>query len=722
MNKKQHRLSGHRQLVKTRRLLASAVLCSAMGATVWGQTDATGLNALGEDRLLSELAGRGLDNLLDHAFTVGNVSKEKREGVLTFTALRELTNPAAKMTPRQRQEAVRRVVAGIERALPTLRDPRQLMQQASVLITEGAMRDVNTLEYWGENPQTQAQLRPVMETVDKILDKCAAEATAIADRIVNQVTNNITPAQQAEWTAMDNLANSARFTKAMASYYTCLSIDATDPKRKDIAAKALEDLKPFDNSQSGVQPVIRNRMAKLLMVKGDHSAARKMFASVLSDTAIAPAPEIDQQYEARYFSAVCDLMDKNLGATTKALEELKTWQKTNLPQDKSAQDGAEAAADMLQYRIYLAAEAAAASPADKQTAADNATKTLLGLQDKQPALRGIIATQLISRMKEDADVATLNPLLLQAVIQRADQERLKPDGETVNQKAIERGILAAREMVKRKGQAGATEDLLDSASLLIPLFLDRLGRSAEAAEGFLDYIQNPTGSLENKNGALDNAMTLIGQLRKADPSDPVAAKVYERLLPIAIAKPFNRKEFAFEYGQRLQRLGNYTEAITYYQQVPASDKRYLHARFYETLAIQQEMDTNGAKLDKAAKEQLTANLLKRSNQVNHDAKAAMAAAATDADRKNFKRIVIKTALLSAEAVKESDPRRTLQILTGFEDLAKGMPGESDLLASACSCGSAPTWNWARISRQPKPCWNCSRPNPAAKARPWSIRC
>ena len=50
-------------------------------------------------------------------------------------------------------------------------DPEALTRQAKVLIDEGAMRDVNTLEYWGENLTVMSQLRPIAQAVGKMYDR-----------------------------------------------------------------------------------------------------------------------------------------------------------------------------------------------------------------------------------------------------------------------------------------------------------------------------------------------------------------------------------------------------------------------------------------------------------------------------------------------------------------------------------------------------------------------
>src|SRR5947208_987314 len=72
-----------------------------------------GLDSLTDDRLMNELAARGLNSLLDRAFEVNNVPKAEQEGRRTLLALRQLSDPsAAKLTAKQRQELIRKVSAG----------------------------------------------------------------------------------------------------------------------------------------------------------------------------------------------------------------------------------------------------------------------------------------------------------------------------------------------------------------------------------------------------------------------------------------------------------------------------------------------------------------------------------------------------------------------------------------------------------------------------------
>src|SRR4029077_19286959 len=102
----------------------------------------------------------------------------------------------------------------------------------------------------------------------------------------------------------------------------------------------------YDVAENPDRGLVRNRMAKLSMTAGDFAEARTLFSSVINDAG-NPKPPVAQQYEARYFTAVADLLDKKPQAAENGLNELLTWQEANLPRDKTARDGAAAAAAML---------------------------------------------------------------------------------------------------------------------------------------------------------------------------------------------------------------------------------------------------------------------------------------------------------------------------------------------------------------------------------------
>src|SRR2546423_12268379 len=85
-----------------------------------------GLNSISDDALISELAGRGQESLLDRAFDVNKTPAEPRAGLRAFGALRELGNRQKPPSAARRQALVGQLVAGARSVLPTLKDPAKL--------------------------------------------------------------------------------------------------------------------------------------------------------------------------------------------------------------------------------------------------------------------------------------------------------------------------------------------------------------------------------------------------------------------------------------------------------------------------------------------------------------------------------------------------------------------------------------------------------------------
>src|SRR3954453_7327824 len=88
-----------------------------------------GLDSLTDDRLMNELAVRGLSNLLDRAFEVNKVPQSEQESRRAILALQALTDPTRKLTAKQRQELLSKIASGIEQVLPKMRDPEALLSQ-----------------------------------------------------------------------------------------------------------------------------------------------------------------------------------------------------------------------------------------------------------------------------------------------------------------------------------------------------------------------------------------------------------------------------------------------------------------------------------------------------------------------------------------------------------------------------------------------------------------
>lgn len=667
-----------------RRFLLSAAIAPAVSAALAAAAAAQpvksgdGLDSLSDDALLAELAGRNLTTLLDRAFEVNNVPKDKQEGMRSLIALKRLSD--RKLSASQRQQLAQTVAKGIKAALPTINDPKLLMQYAAELLP-AIERDINTLEYWGENPTTMANLQPVVRTVMDLLERTEQQANAAAEQLANQITNPNNAQAIKRWEEMDTLAATAAYTRANTAYYLALSLDSSSAERKEVAGKAIEHLKQFDVDDNPDRNFVRTRIAKLSLAAGDFATARKYFDQVINE----PQGNANLQYDARYFKAVAEMLDKKLDAARKQLDELIAWQRANLPQDKNVQDGVSSAAAMLRFRIHDAEAKAATSDAARKQANDAAVAVLSELVKEQPALQGVVFEQLIGRLPENAPMSNLDTLLLRAMVGKGEQILLQPgDLSPEDRKVLERAVPAAAELVSRKGQPNVDATLVENASLLKAFFLQKLERLVESGNAFVDFVQAYAGSRDKAKLALDNAQFVIGQLMKDRREEEEVKKLYERFLPVAIDPPHNRHELAFEYAWRLQRQDKPQEAIRYFRLVPASDKRSLLAKYYLTIALSQQLETMGT--NAPHKSSLLGEFAKLADEVNAAAAQALQTASNEHDRATARTMLIGTKLLAADLARtqQNDPERALKLLEGFEQFVKGAPNEEQRLTDMLS--------------------------------------
>jgi hypothetical protein len=239
--------------------------------------------------------------------------------------------------------------------------------------------------------------------------------------------------------------------------------------------------------------------------------------------------------------------------------------------------------------------------------------------------------------------------------------------------------------MRRRGQSGIDGQMLDAAALLVPFFYERMNRKADAALAFVEFAdEHKRSNIQNATLALDNAQALIGELRasSATRDDATVVKAYERFLPVAIASPFDRREFAFEYARRLQLHGEADRAIEFYRLVPANDKRALQARFLELVALKQRIDdAPGSSPDRA---QALAQIQKLADEVNRAVQTALSQATTDSQRVSAKSMLVRTSLLAADLARreQNDPQRALQLLEAFEQTVQGLPGAEALVNEA----------------------------------------
>lgn len=629
------------------------------------------LESLGDAKLMDTLIDRGLDSLLDRYFDTHHTPVSQRDAVKSMRAMRGLSDP--KLTNAERQQKVRQIVDGIGTVLPTMHDPERLAKDAATLLEFGVTRDVNLLEYWGDNPATQARLKPVAEAVYKMLGQAAADARTKADAIAARIT----PANQdqigAQWEKMDTLAHSAEYGQNMMVYDVALALPKTE--RAGLIEKAAAYLTELDNPDTQVQPRVRLMLGKLNLVRGNYDEAIKLLDSIETDKKIAPPPATDQRYEARYFKEVAQLQGGHIKEALDGLEELIQWQKSAMPKDEATQKGVAAAAEMLRYRILLAEADQARDPVAKQNAEATAAKVLVKLSADRQELRGIIFQQLAERMPKDAPVVGMEPLLLQGLMAKAYDEANKPAGAPADRQLIQRGLNAAAEVVRRRGSAGVTPQLVDDATRLTPVLMEAMGNRIEAANTYLKYAQdNAPGNSKAAQGALDDAGRLTFELRKLMGENPQVSDLYDRFLPVALGPPFNRKELAYLYAQRLRLQNKPQDAIKYYRMVGKQDKNYAAAQYALMQAMQDLLSTG--KLPDAQRLAAAQDLVKQAAEVR-----AAYAGADDAASKE--RAAIAT-LAEAKAVGADlkKPQQTLDVLEGFEKSVAGTPDEKLLAGDA----------------------------------------
>ncbi|MBV8781656.1 MAG: hypothetical protein JO353_09680, partial [Phycisphaerae bacterium] len=629
-----------------------------------------GLNALNDDALMTELGVRGLNTLLQHAFEVDKVPPDVQQGQLAMIALARLADPATKLSDSQKRALVSQALAGLEKALPSLKDPKSLMRAASALITESIAPDENTLEYWGENPTTEAQLNPVVLATIKILDQAHTIAAAGAEKAANEIKDPNDKVDIARYEEANNLAMTAEYTKNLVNYDLILSTDRADPTRKTFADSTIKYLKDFDTADQPVRALVDLQIAKIFMAVGDVPHAHAMFAQLIAakpDDYSTP-PTIQQQYEARYFDAVATVLAHDPDSAEKALDNLIAWQNANLPKDEAAQKGASAAAAMLKYRIESLRSDLASDPAEKKKFNDEGIATLEQLLKDQPNLQGIIFEQLMAKLPPDAPMNSLDPLLLQAMMHKGEQLALQPTPLNARtQPVMERAVAATQELLQRTGVDSA---MVNQARLLLGFLYQKLNRLPEAATAFLDFTEQnakDAAQLPKAQLTLNNAEATVGKLR-ADPNmidDAQTVKAYERLLPLAINPPFNQTDLAYEYARRLLKQNKPADALKYFALVPPNDPRILFARYFQTIAMKAQLDT--LKADDPQRTAMLTQLQSLADQVRHGVEAAIPSASNQ-QQLAFRSMLAGTSLLAAEVARQDqhDPKHALELLNGFE--------------------------------------------------------
>jgi hypothetical protein len=645
-------------------LAASTTLAQTNGGT------GKGLDALDEQAVMAQLASSNLTTLLQRDFDNYKIPDDQKDQVMTLILLKQLTNPIGLNVSKRRELAVT-VAHGLDQLSNRETDSSVLYEQTNELFLYGIVPTVTALEYFGENPAAQAQLKPVAETAKRLYAKVADLAKIKVDGLANQITDENKDTILPRINKFRMAQQYGEYSNNMATYAACISLRKTDPLRKSMADDTITYLQGLDNAQTGVQPTVRLQIGKLQLVKGSYAEAKATFDSIIQPADLNPPPDITQQNDARYFAIVAEMSARKLKDAATDIPRLENWQiQSYLPKLPNPADQAsvKAALAMLKFRLY-SAQSDLTNDVDEKTRTNNqAIDVLAGLVNDQPALKDLVYDQLVGRIPDQVDMTTLNPLTLIALEQQGIDEVLKKPEETVDGKKITKAISAAKEIVNRKGQTGVDDSAAERAAQFIAYGYDRLQQQKEAAGAFLDFAEKFPGDSVKAADALDHATALIGELRKKDRStgepDPDTRALYDRFLPIAINAPFNRKIFAFQYAALLQEEHKYKQAVDYFKQVPQTEKKYPQAQYLQMLALTQELGDENA-LNGDDRKAAVSQVLELSKVIE----GFLTGATADADKKMYAGWVINGDEIAADLTRRElkDPASALKMLDGFEE-------------------------------------------------------
>ncbi|MGN6725202.1 MAG: hypothetical protein ACTHLZ_04755, partial [Tepidisphaeraceae bacterium] len=422
----------------------------------------------------------------------------------------------------------------------------------------------------------------------------------------------------------------------------------------------------FDTDDNPDRAAVRFYIGQMQLAQGTSQSLKHAIDNFDFARKNGNAKDIRQQFEARFLTVSAHILLNDSSGAVQALAELQAWAPSN---------GIDAgqlaiATGALKYRMALA-----------DGKADDADQILDSLQRQRPELRGLILELMSSQIDPTTPVSQLNDLLLQATLAAAESQAIKPDGQSFDAKAVQRGVGAAKEIIQRPASSPEAKSLRDNCTYVIGFFLQKLDRKPEAAAAFLDYIDahKADGKSERMETAFNNAIALVHDAYLANAGDPVVTKVYNRTLATAVAAPFNRVEFAYEYGRRLQANNRFDAAIAAFRLVPPSDRNYAESQYYLMVAVRQELDK--LKPEDPKYQATLTELNGLIDNVNQSLTKSLA------DEKDPQRVLIarmrlaQTRLLGGDVAlhAQKNPQRALDLLNNFEETAKGLPDNESLL-------------------------------------------
>jgi hypothetical protein len=627
-----------------------------------------------EDRLMGTLASREMDSLLNYYFEKHHITPERQDVVKSIVAWREMGNPNLPLA--RRRQLIAAGIKGLSNFLNATRDTETLMTRAGQLIEYGMKGQINQIEYFGGSSTLQAELNESAEAVVKMLDKAIEECEAQENQLLVGQTRP-SPALLQKWQALDDRLQTARWTKAFSSYALVLSLDGADPRQKEIADAALTFLTEYEKPEYQREVAVKTQMGKLMMVKGDTAGAVAKFKEALA------VPKIEKlgQYEARFYTTLAYLLGKKEAESVASLAELQKWCAENLPE--SEQKAVSAGVGLLDYRINELRSDLAKDAATKKQFADAGEAALSKVMQENPKLEPIIKKMLLAKLPADADISKLDTVLLRSLEARGVDEVLRAkegEADARGKPVLEQAIKAAGELQKRAGQPNVTDDVIDEASFLEPVYYAKLGKHVETVEESLDYLKNHGKDPDRKRNAMANALASVEVLRKSpDSTSQKVSELIDRAWMTAVDS--GMKQYTFVYGKRLFDEEKFKEAAAVLKQVPENHPAITHARFYELSSLQEELDEKG--MEGAPRQALVEEIQRLAADVNKRIEADLATT-EEKHKPRLRFYQVSAILLSADLMQKElkDNAGVLKLLDGFEAKAKGLPREDKLEGTA----------------------------------------
>jgi hypothetical protein len=646
-----------------------------------------GLGSLDDNALYSELADRGLDDLLKRAMDEDNVPADQRTVVSSMSSLDRLDRDA-NLSDEQRQALLTTAANGVDRILATLHnDPDLVLKQAKIIAEHGVDPLTGLLEYWGDSDVERDRLHPLADAAFKMYDQADQVASAQATDLANRITSPDDKLAD-QWKQASQTAAAAAYQRARMQYALALSTDPNDSSRQTLIAQALKAFADWDNGDSQIQAQVRLLMAKLHVLTGDKdeiAEGQQLLDSIINnpDNQISPAPSPEIIFEAKCYKVIASLAAVDLQAAQQSLAAATAYQQSNFPDDRDQA----AALRLLSYRL-LAMDADQLPPGPQKDAANAAAVSALAqLVRDFPNLRDAIFRQLASRLPANPDLTKLDPVLLLALVDEGRQAIVGAGPlHPANGSQLREATDAAREILARLANGNFPKPDAVEASFLLGIFREYQGDKIGAIDSLLDHIEqfgNDPGS--HASVALERARSLIAQLRQSSPNDPQVRQAEGRFLPIAINPPFNRREFALQYAAELFGESKWDEAIKYYRMVPDTEPpgRLLIARYGEMIALKNELEETPNLTPDQARD-WTQQIQSLADSVTSLANQVMNSNAPDDEKARAKSTLARMSLIAADITRRerNDPQRVLELLNGFENSVQDLPDAKSLVSGA----------------------------------------